>query len=61
LAALVILPAIVWQVMRPLPLEFTWRRGRFHLVIAESVLAREVAALNPPPGEPDGPRPLPPD
>jgi hypothetical protein len=37
---------IVWQVIRPLPFEFTHRFGRFKLMFLDPSLAREVAILN---------------
>jgi hypothetical protein len=44
IAALVI--PVVWQVIRPLPFEFTHHSGRFKLMFLDPSLAREVATLN---------------
>ncbi len=37
---------IVWQVIRPLPFEFTHHAGEFKLMFLDPSLAREVAILN---------------
>lgn len=37
---------VVWQVIRPLPFEFTHHFGRFKLMFLDPSLAREVAILN---------------
>ena len=37
---------IVWQVIRPLPFEFTYDSGQFKLMFLDPSLAREVATLN---------------
>jgi hypothetical protein len=42
----VILLPILWQVLRPLPFEFTHHGDHFNLMFASKELAREVAALN---------------
>jgi hypothetical protein len=37
---------VVWQVIRPLPFEFTHHSGQFKLMFLDPSLAREVATLN---------------
>lgn len=41
-----ILGPISWQVLRPLPFEFTYSSGAFKLMFLDPALAREVAELN---------------
>ncbi|HUE72340.1 MAG TPA: hypothetical protein VMP01_15760 [Pirellulaceae bacterium] len=37
---------IVWQVIRPLPFEFTHHSGQFKLMFLDPAYAREIATLN---------------
>jgi hypothetical protein len=46
LAVAAVVVPIVWQVIRPLPFEFTYHRGQFKLMFLEPSYAREVASLN---------------